>query len=237
MRVAGLRKRFRSPARRSFPVPSPWSSPLADDFMETTAATEWLPAGAAAIFVDLEYVAVLPLLSRICEQQGIDLRSYATEDHPMASRATHTIQSKERGAVNTQMIWDMAMYCSDKHQVAQILLVTDERLGKTLSSLSVVASRVSWASLELDMPQPWRTALGGSAKDFFAKQGGCGEGGGGPRNGPEVYPRRRRAEWVAGAPALVSLLREAVLRRGAADSPDVTDHPDASSAAAAPGAG
>ena len=207
--------------------------------MESSLATERLPAGAAAIFIDLEYVAALPLLSRICEQQGIDLRSYVTEDHPMASRATHTIQSKERGAVNTQMIWDMAMYCSDKHQVAQILLVTDERLGKTLSSLSVVASRVSWASLELDMPQPWRTALGGSAKDFFAKQGGCGEGGGGPRNGQEaaraeVHPRSRRVGRAAGAPALVSLLRQAVLRRGAADSPDVNDHPDASSPAAAP---
>ena len=69
--------------------------------METTAATERLPAGAAAIFVDSEYVAALPLLSRICEQQGIDLRSYVTEDHPMASRATHTIQSKEHGAVDT----------------------------------------------------------------------------------------------------------------------------------------
>ena len=137
--------------------------------METTAATERLPAGAAAIFIDLEYVAALPLLSRICEQQGIDLRSYATEDHPMASRATHTIQSKERGAVNTQMIWDMAMYCSDKHQVAQILLVTDDHLGKTLASLGL---GVSWASLELDMPQPWRRALGGSAKDFFARQAG-----------------------------------------------------------------
>ena len=138
--------------------------------METTPATERLPAGAAAIFVDLEYVAALPLLSRICEQQGIDLRSYATEDHPMASRATHTIQSKERGAVNTQMIWDMAMYCSDKHQVAQILLVTDDHLGNTLASLGLVG--VSWASLELDMPQPWRRALGGSANDFFAKQAG-----------------------------------------------------------------
>ena len=204
-------------------------------FMESSLlATERLPAGPAAIFIDLEYVAALPLLSRICEQQGIDLRSYAAEDHPMASSATHTIQSKERGAVTTQMIWDMAMYCSDKHQVAQILLVTDDHLGNTLASLGL---GVSWASLELDMPQPWRTALGGSAEDFFAKQGGCGEGGGGPRNGPEVYPRRRRAEWVAGAPALVSLLREAVLRRGAADSPDVNDHPDASSPAAAPGAG
>ena len=262
--------------------------------METTAATERLPAGAAAIFVDSEYVAALPLLSRICEQQGIDLRSYATEDHPMANEATHTIQSKERGAVTTQMIWDIAMYCSDKHQVAQILLVTDDRLGKTLSSLSVVASRVSWASLELDMPQPWRRALGGSAKDFFARQAGeqalgarsrsrrrsrlsCGgrgsdgdgsggegnggvggggegaggsggggggdsgggEGGGGPRNGQEaaraeVHPRSRRVGRAAGAPALVSLFRQAVLRRGAAGSPDVTDRPDASSPAAAP---
>ena len=86
---------------RSFPTTT---RSFPGDFMETTAATERLPAGATAIFVDLEYVAALPLLSRICEQQGIDLRSYASEDHPMASRATHTIQSKERGAVNTQMI-------------------------------------------------------------------------------------------------------------------------------------
>ena len=63
--------------------------------------------------------------------------------------------------------------------------------------------------------------------------------GGGPRNGQEaaraeVHPRSRRVGRAAGAPALVSLLRQAVLRRGAADSPDVNDHPDASSPASAP---
>ena len=292
MRVAGLSAALWCTclARSPFHLRGRRRSP-AGDFMETTAATERLPAGAAAIFVDSEYVAALPLLSRICEQQGIDLRSYASEDHPMASRATHTIQSKERGAVNTQMIWGMAMYCSDKHQVAQILLVTDDHLGNTLASLGL---GVSWASLELDMPQPWRRALGGSAKDFFARQvgeqalgarsrsrrrsrlscggrgsdgdgsggegnggvggggegaggsggggggdSGGGEGGGGPRNGQEaaraeVHPRSRRVGRAAGAPALVSLFRQAVLRRGAAGSPDVTDRPDASSPAAAP---
>tara|TARA_B100000780_G_scaffold249785_1_gene195666 strand:+ start:288 stop:698 length:411 start_codon:yes stop_codon:yes gene_type:complete len=119
-----------------------------------------LQAGAAAIFIDLEYVAYLPLLPMICSQQGIELRSYAKEDHTAAVRATHTIQSKAREAVNMQMVWDMAMYCSDKQQVAHVLLVTDDTLGKTLASLDQVASKVSWAPLELDLPQPWRRALG-----------------------------------------------------------------------------
>ena len=69
--------------------------------------------------------------------------------------------------------------------------------------LSSVASRVSWESLELDMPHPWRRVLGGSAKDLFTKQaderrrcrsrsrsplscaghGGDGDGSGGEGNG------------------------------------------------------
>ena len=163
----------------AFAIPS-CKATLASNWTMSTSSSmtpspeqERLRAGAAAVFIDLEYVAALPLLSRICSQKGIELRSYAKEDHPTASRATHKIQSKEREAVNMQMVWDMAMYCSDKHQVAHVLLVTgeDDCFGKTLASLDLVASRVSWAPLGLDMPQPWRRALGStSAKDFFTKQ-------------------------------------------------------------------
>jgi len=144
--------------------------PMSTPSKSPSPEQERLQAGAAAIFIDLEYVAALPLLSSICSQQGIALRSYAKEDHPMASRATHTIQSKEREAVNMQMVWDMATYCSDKHQAAHVLLVTDDRFGKTLASLDLVTS-IIWVPLELDLPQPWRRALGRtSAKDFFTKQ-------------------------------------------------------------------
>ena len=147
--------------------------------MPSTPAQQQLQTGAAAIFVDLENVfqvnedgsTGLQLLRMICSQQGIELRAYAKVDHPTACRATHTVQSNERESINMQMVWDMAMYCSDKHQVAHVLLVTDSRYGKALASLDLAANKVSWAPLELSLPQPWRRALGAtSTKDLFINQ-------------------------------------------------------------------
>ena len=133
---------------------------------------ETLQPGAAAIFIDLDNVDLetveYPLLSNVCSQQGIELHAYAQKDRPAANTATHTIKSNEREAVQVQMIWDIATYCSKHDSAAHVLIVTDDHLGKTLASLDLASNKVTWASIERELPQPWRKALSTtSIKDFF----------------------------------------------------------------------
>lgn len=123
------------------------------------------------IFLDLENLAFLAPhlapMAMLCRSKGIEFRSYTTDNHDHACRATHTVKSSQREAVDVRIVWDVA---KQKKETA-MLVVTNDQFGKTLSDVAYEANvaHVEYSSI---LPQYWQRILGVVTFENFFQQHG-----------------------------------------------------------------
>eukprot|EP00613_Pedinella_sp_CCMP2098_P081622 CAMPEP_0171935186 /NCGR_PEP_ID=MMETSP0993-20121228/32673_1 /TAXON_ID=483369 /ORGANISM="non described non described, Strain CCMP2098" /LENGTH=394 /DNA_ID=CAMNT_0012576049 /DNA_START=367 /DNA_END=1552 /DNA_ORIENTATION=- len=92
------------------------------------------------VLLDLENLACiateLPPMQMMCAQAGVEFRAYTTTFHDLANRATHTVASEEREAVDVEIVWVAANFVRDDLvRRRRVLVVTDDRFGRTLASI------------------------------------------------------------------------------------------------------